>query len=132
MQVECVAVLIDLLRNPTLLVAVPFHTFADDPAVSTSSAANSVVVPCACSHGSCWRPALLHRQARLGAIERLNLDFLVDRERRRPVGRVEVKPDHIVTFSTKCLSLDPFESLHRVPLTAVLLPDPLDAGVADL
>src|SRR6202521_5481920 len=42
--------------------------------------------------------ALLHRQARLRAIERLNLAFLVDAEHNRLVGRVEVEPDDVDHF----------------------------------
>lgn len=39
--------------------------------------------------------ALLQRQAGLGAIERLDLGLLIDREHQRVLGRVDVEPDHV-------------------------------------
>ena len=40
-------------------------------------------------------PARLHGQARLRAVERLDLRLLVDREHQRVVGRVQVEPDDV-------------------------------------
>src|SRR5271166_6128122 len=42
--------------------------------------------------------ALLHRQARLRTIERLNLAFLVDAEHDCLVGWIEVEPDDVDYF----------------------------------
>src|SRR5271166_2227840 len=43
----------------------------------------------------CGRTALLYRQARLRAVERLNLAFLVDAEHQRLVRRVHVEADDV-------------------------------------
>ena len=40
-------------------------------------------------------PARLHRQRRLGAVERLDLGLLVEAEDHRPFGGVHVEPDHV-------------------------------------
>ena len=40
--------------------------------------------------------ALLHRQSRLGAVERLDLAFFIDRQHQGFVGRIEVKADDIL------------------------------------
>jgi hypothetical protein len=42
------------------------------------------------------RAPWLHRQPRLGTVERLNLAFLVDRENDRMGGRIDVEADHIL------------------------------------
>ena len=41
---------------------------------------------------------LLHRQPRLGAIQRLDLTFLVDREDNRMGGRIDVEAYDILEF----------------------------------
>ena len=46
-------------------------------------------------------PALLHRQARLGAVKRLNLALFVNRQHQRVVRRIEIKPNDIVHFLCK-------------------------------
>ena len=40
-------------------------------------------------------PALLNRQARLGAIERLDLRLLIDRQHHGMGRRVDIEPDHV-------------------------------------
>jgi hypothetical protein len=62
--------------------------------VATSSVANSVVTP--------WRlwvevcgAALLHRQARLGSVQRLDLVLLVQRQHQRSLRRSEVEVHHV-------------------------------------
>ena len=39
---------------------------------------------------------LLQGQARLGAVERLDLAILVDREHDGMLGRIDIKPDHVM------------------------------------
>ena len=58
-------------------------------------------------HGA--KTALFHRQAGLGAVERLDLRLFVDREHDGMGRRVDVEPDHIAQFATKSGS---FESLN--------------------
>ena len=53
---------------------------------------------CACSLRHRLSTALLHRQARLRTIERLNLAFLVDAEHDCLVGWIEVEPDNVDYF----------------------------------
>jgi hypothetical protein len=43
-------------------------------------------------------PALFDRQARLGAVQRLNLTFFIAAQDQRMVGRIEVQPDDIHQF----------------------------------
>ena len=59
------------------------------------------------------RPFFLQRQSRLGAIERLDLALLVDREDERLVGRIEIEADHVWTFSTKRLSFDSLKAFTK-------------------
>jgi hypothetical protein len=46
-------------------------------------------------------PTLLHRQARLGAVERLNLRLLVDRQHETMGRRVEIQPDDVAQLGGK-------------------------------
>ena len=43
--------------------------------------------------------ALLHRQAGLGAVQRLDLAFFIDREDDGMVGRIDIKPDHVAQLA---------------------------------
>ena len=53
----------------------------------------------ACSRGSwCQDAPCFHRQAGLGAVERLDLRLFVDREHDGVGRRVDVEPDHIAQF----------------------------------
>ena len=80
-----------------LLMAVALHVAADDGAVEDvegreqrGGAVTFVVV----GHRS--GAARLHRQARLGAVERLDLALLVDREDDRMGGRIDVEADDVL------------------------------------
>ena len=75
--------------------------------------------------------ALLHRQAWLCAIERLNLAFLVDAEHNRLVGRVEVEPDDVDHFFSEFWIVGELEWARQMWLEAMLLPDALHGRVAD-
>src|SRR5260221_7314158 len=75
--------------------------------------------------------ALLHRQARLRATERLNLAFLVDAEHNRLVGRVEVEPDDVDHFFSEFWIVGELERARQMWLEAMLLPDALHGCVAD-
>ena len=46
------------------------------------------------------RAGLLHRQAGLGAVERLDLALLVDRQHQAMRRRVEIEPDHVAQFGS--------------------------------
>jgi hypothetical protein len=80
-----------------LLVAMPLHVAADDRAIEDIErckerrGAVALVVMC---HRA--EPALLHRQAGLGAIEHLTLQLLVDGKHHRMLWRIDVEPDHVL------------------------------------
>ena len=75
--------------------------------------------------------AFLERQARLGAIERLDLALLVHREHQRLVRRIEVEANDVLHLLDEPLVVRQLECLHPVRLELVRLPDALDAGVAE-
>ena len=81
------------------LVAMSLHALADDAAGGDIEGGKQ----CRCSvafivvgHGP--GSAFLHWQAGLGAIERLDLALLVDREHHGLVRRVEIKPDDVLNL----------------------------------
>jgi hypothetical protein len=96
------------------LDAVSRHALADHGAVEDvergeqcGRAALDIIV------GHCSGSALLHRQARLGAVEHLNLRLLVDRENQAVGWRVEIEPHHIAQFGGKGRILRQFEAPSR-------------------
>ena len=80
-------------------------------------------------HGS--GPALLQGQARLCAVECLDLAFLIDRKHERLLRRVEIEPDDILDLVGEVGIVGNLEAAHEMRLEAVLCPDTLHAGVAD-
>ena len=79
-----------------LLVAVALHAAPDDLALEQGRR-TGWSCHAACSRGSA-KTALFHRQAGLGAVERLDLRLFVDREHDGVGRRVDVEPDHIAQF----------------------------------
>ena len=79
-----------------LLMAVALHVAADDRAVEDVEGGEQrrrAVALVVVGHGP--GAALLHRQAGLGAIERLDLALLVDREDDGMGGRIDIEPDDV-------------------------------------
>ena len=77
-----------------LLMAMMLHTLANDLAlkhIERGEQSGDAVTLVVVGHGA--SPTLFHRQPRLGAIQRLDLAFLIDREHDGMVGRVDVQPD---------------------------------------
>ena len=70
-------------------------------------------------------PTLLHRQARLGAIERLDLQLLVDRQHKAMGRRIERQSDNVAQLGGKSRILRQLETPDPVRLQAVRRPDPL-------
>ncbi len=75
----------------------------------------------------------LQRQAGLGAIERLDLALLVEREDQAVGGRINVQPDDVAQLLGERRVVRALECAHPVRLEVVLGPDPLyraerDAG----
>ena len=71
--------------------------------------------------------ALLHRQARLGAIQRLDLRLLVDRENDGMGGWIDIEPDDVTQLVNELRVVGELELLHPMRLKAVSVPDALDA-----
>ena len=62
-------------------------------------------------------PTFLHRQTRLGAVERLNLRLLVDRQHETVGRRVDIQPDHIAQLGGKGRILRQLEAPYPVRLS---------------
>ena len=93
---------------------------------STSRAANSVVVPflfIVVGH----RPAAprLQGQARLGAVERLDLRLLINAEHHRVRRRVDVEPDDVAQLGDEFRIARELELPHPMRLEPVSAPDTL-------
>ena len=75
-------------------------------------------------------PALLHREAGLGAVQRLDLALLVHAQDNRLVGRVQVEANDIGKLLGEAGVLGELEGPHLVRLEAVGVPDAVDRGGA--
>ena len=115
-----------------LLVGVARHAAADHGAVEDveggeqgGRAVTLVVV----GHGAAF--AGLHGQAGLGAVERLDLRFLVDRDDDGMDGRVHVEADDIFDLFSEGRVGGRLEGADPVGLKTVRLPDALHGAQAD-
>jgi hypothetical protein len=115
-----------------LLVAVAGQALADDPALQDleggkkrGRAVALVVV------GHRAGPAPLHRQARLGAVECLDLAFLVDAEHDRLLGWVEVEANDVGQLLGEARVVGELERPDPVRSQPVGVPDPLHGCWAD-
>ena len=100
-----------------LLMAVALHVAADDGAVEhveggeqRGGAVALVVV----RHGA--GAALLHRQAGLGAVERLDLALLVDRQHDGVRRRIDIEPDDVAQLVDELRVVGELELPHAVRL----------------
>src|SRR6201981_1693408 len=115
-----------------LLVPVALHIAADDGAVEDVEgreqcrrAMTLVVV------GHRPGAALLHWQAGLGAVERLDLALFIDREDDGMGGRINIETDDVAQLVDEPRVGGEFELFHPVRLQAVRAPDALDGTRAD-
>src|ERR1700722_15403165 len=93
---------------------------------STFMAANSVGVPCSLvimGHGS--SAALLHREAGLSAIERLDLALFVDAEHDGVRRRIDIEPDHVAQLVDEIGVFGQLELSDAMRLEPVRAPDAL-------
>ena len=74
---------------------------------------------------------LLHRQAGLRPVQRLNLTLLVDAQHHRLVRRIQVHPHHVRQFLDKPLVLGQLECIDPMGLKTVRVPYPLHRRFAD-
>ena len=115
-----------------LLVPVALHIAANDGAVEDIEggeqcrrAMTLVVV------GHRPGAALLHWQAGLGAVERLDLAFFIDREDDGMGGRIDIEADDVAQLVDEARVGGELELFHPVRLQAVRAPDALDGTRAD-
>ncbi len=115
-----------------LLMAVALHVLADDRAVENihggeqrRRAVPDVVV------GHRAGAALLERQPGLGAVERLNLALLVERQDDGVRGRIDIEPDHIAQLLDEFRIVGKFELPHAVRLKTMFAPDALNRADGD-
>lgn len=115
-----------------LLVTMALHATADDLAfehVESGEQRCGTVALIVVGHRS--GTALLHRQTRLGAIQRLDLRFLIDREDDGMSGWINVKPDNVTQLVDEFRIVGEFELLQLMRLKAMSAPNALDGTGAD-
>ena len=76
--------------------------------------------------------ARLHRQTRLGVVERVDLAFLIDRENDGMGGRIDIEADDVAQLVDKFRVGGELELFHPVRLKAVRAPDASDGTRADI
>ena len=110
-----------------LLMPVALHAAPDDLAIENikrceegRGAATLVIM------GHRAGAAFLHRQSRLGAVESLDLRFLVDREHDRMRRGIDIKADDIDEFFDEALVLRQFERADTMRREPVRRPDALN------
>jgi hypothetical protein len=96
-----------------------FHALADDLAFEDveSGEQGRGAVPFAVV-GDCAGAPLLHWQARLGAVERLDLALLIDRQDDGVVRRIDIEPDDVAQFG------DELRVIRQLELTQARLDAP--------
>src|SRR3984893_15471204 len=80
-------------------------------------------------HGSAT--ALFQRQARLGAIQRLNLTLFIHAEHNRLLRRIQIEAHHIGQLLQELGIPRQLESFHPMRFEIVTPPDVVDGGLAD-
>ena len=122
----------DIEEADELLMAMALHVAADHRAVEDVHRGEQrrrsvplVVV----RHGS--GAALLQRQSGLGAVQRLNLALLVDRQDDGVRGRIDIEPDDVAQFVDEARIVGQLELAHPVRLKAVGAPDALNRADAE-
>ena len=115
-----------------LLMPVPLHTAADDLAIEyvesgeqRSGAMTLIIV----GHGT--QTALLHGQARLGAVERLDLALFVEGQDDGVGWRIDIKAHNIAQFFGELGIVGELELTHPVRLQPMPTPDALNRTDAD-
>ena len=116
-----------------LLVPVSLHVAADDGAVEDVEGGEQrgcAVAFVVVGHRS--GAARLHRQTRLGAVERWDLALLIDREDDGMGWRVDIEADDVAQLVDKLRVGGELELFHPVRLKTVRTPDALDGTRADV
>src|SRR5882757_5732783 len=109
------------------------HVAADDCAIEDVESGEQrrgavpLVIVC---HGS--EPALLQRQARLGAIKGLNLALLVDRQHDGVGRRIDIEPDNVAQLGDEIWIARELELSVPMRLEPVRFPDATDRAGTDV
>ena len=123
---------INFIEEPDkFLMPVARHAIADHLAVEHAQGreqGGGAVTLIIVSHRSA--AALLERQPRLRAVQRLDLAFLVDTKDERFIGWIQVKTDDISEFLHKVLVSTEFEGFDQMGLQVMLTPDSLNGHAA--
>ena len=124
---------IDLFEEANeLLVPMARHAFADHLAIQHAQGREQgrrAVALVVMRHRAA--APLFDRQPRLGAVEGLDLAFLVDAQDNGSFRRIKIKPDNIVELIDEMFVAAEFESLDQVRLEVMLLPYSVNRGLAD-
>ena len=115
-----------------LLMAVALHVAADHRAIEDVQGGEQggrAIALVVVGHGS--GAALLHGQARLGAVERLDLALLVDRKHDGVRRRIDIEPDDITQLGDEVGIIGQLELAYPMRLKPVCAPDALDGANAD-
>jgi hypothetical protein len=124
---------IDLIEETDeLLMAMARHAVADHFAIEHAECrkqGSRAVALVVVGHRSA--ASLLHRETGLGAIEGLDLTFLVDTQHDRPVRRIEIEPDNIVELRDKLFVPTDLEGLDEMRLETVQVPYALNGHSTD-
>jgi len=114
------------LLMPVVRHAAPGHlAFQDVESGEQGGGAMTFVVM-----GHSAGPSLLHRQARLGSIEGLDLALLVDREDNGMIRGIDIEADNVLELGGKGRIIRQLELPHLMGLEAVRSPDALDRADA--
>ncbi len=114
-----------------LLVTMPAEALAHDLALQNFQSGKQggrAVALVVMGHRA--QPAFLHRQAGLGAVQRLDLGLLVHTEHQRLIGRVQVQPNDIRELLQEPGIARELEGLDPVRLQIVAAPNRTDGGLA--
>jgi hypothetical protein len=97
----------DVEEADELLMAMTLHALADHLPFDNVEGGKQGrgAMPFVVVHHRAGAP-LLHRQAWLSTVDRLDLAFLIDSQNDGMVGRIGVKPDDVAQFGANCGSLD--------------------------
>jgi hypothetical protein len=122
----------DVEEADELLMAMALHTLADDLAFQhikrRKQRRDAVTLVVVCDGAG---TSLLHRQPRLGAVQRLDLAFLIDRENDGVIGRVDVEADDLFELGHELGIVGQLEPADQMRPQAMSTPDPLHRTDAD-
>jgi hypothetical protein len=115
-----------------LLMAMTLHAAPDDRAlqdIERGEQRGRAVADIIVGHG--FEPAGLQRQARLGAVERLDLALFVEAEHDGVRRRIDIQPDDVSQLADKLRVVRQLELAHPMRLKPMRAPDALHRRDAD-